>query len=90
MLLIGMPDSRELLELAARLTQGLVVVVASDEEVREGRRAARDCDNVMFTVREETGVIPWQDGFFTVIHAPGELDSEMRRVLAPKSHRADQ
>jgi hypothetical protein len=83
-LVIGVPDSRDVLELSARLTRGLVVILTSGEQVYEGRRLVRDCENVMFTALDETGVIPWRDGFFTMIHSTGEPTSEVLRVLAPE------
>jgi hypothetical protein len=83
-LLIGVPDFQELLELSARLTHGLVVVLAPEDHVHECRRITRDCDNVMFTVQDEPGVIPWQDGFFTLIQSASELSPEMQRVVFRK------
>ena len=74
--------------LAARLTQGLVVVLGSDDEVSQGRRAYSHLENVMFVAASPEN-IPWQDGFFTRVLDPAGLcvDSpkvamEMARVLA--------
>jgi hypothetical protein len=80
-----MPAPEDLLALASRLTQGIAVVVVSEDDVYAGRRIVRDYDNVMFTPADSGGLIPWRDGFFTVIWAPGvtEPTPEMRRVLAP-------
>jgi hypothetical protein len=78
-----MPSPDDLLALAARLTEGIAVVLVSEDDVYTGRRIVRDYDNVMFTPADPSGLIPWRDGFFTVIWAPGvtELTAEMRRVL---------
>jgi hypothetical protein len=62
-----MPPAAELLELSSRLTHGLVAVLVSEEEVYEGRRLARDVDNVMFSPADPNGNVPWPDGFFTII-----------------------
>ena len=73
--------------LAAKLTTGLLVVLGSDDEVREGRRRHASLDNVMF-VAASAEEIPWQDGFFTQVLDPAGLwansakaASEIARVL---------
>jgi hypothetical protein len=81
-LLIGMPAPADLHALASRLTHGLIAVIVSEEEVYEGRRLARDVDNVMFTPPGPAGSVPWRDAFFTIIYAP-EMTPEIKRVLSP-------
>jgi hypothetical protein len=78
-----MPASEELLILASRVTAGIVVVLVGEDDVYVGRQLVRDYDNVMFTPADPGGLIPWRDGFFTFIWAPGvaEPTAEMRRVL---------
>ena len=80
-----MPAPEDLLALAARLTEGILVGLVREEDVYEGRRLLRDRDNAMFTPADPAGSIPWREGFFTVIWAPGatEPTEEMRRVLTP-------
>ncbi|HYO82605.1 MAG TPA: hypothetical protein VES20_14470 [Bryobacteraceae bacterium] len=70
---------------AQQVEAGLLVVVAEGETVYELRRALREFPNVMVTPAGADGVIPWRDGFFTVLWAaePGEAGAEMRRVLQP-------
>jgi hypothetical protein len=78
-----MPAPEDLLALASRVTSGIVAALVSEDEVYAGRRIVRDHDNVMFTPADPDGSIPWRDGFFTLIWAPGvpEPTGEMRRVL---------
>ncbi len=68
-LLLAMPEPADLLSLAGKLTDGLIVVLVNEDQVYEGRRIARDCFNVMFTVRDGEA-IPWRDDFFTLVYAP--------------------
>jgi hypothetical protein len=83
-LLLATPPAEELLALASRITGGIVVALVEEDEVYAGRRLVRDHDNVMFTPADPDGLIPWRDGFFTIVWAPGlvEPTAEMRRVLA--------
>jgi hypothetical protein len=78
-----MPAPEDLLALASRVTGGIVVALVSEDEAYAGRRLVRDYENVMFTPADPEGLIPWRDGFFTIIWAPGttEPTAEMRRVL---------
>ncbi len=68
-LLLAMPEPSELLMLAGKLADGLVVVLVDQEQVYEARRLARNFDNVMFTVRDGEA-IPWRDDFFTLVYEP--------------------
>ena len=78
-----MPAPEDLLALASRVTGGMVVALVGEDDVYAGRRLVRDYDNVMFTPADPSGLIPWRDGFFTHIWAPGVVNptAEMRRVL---------
>lgn len=71
--------------LAERLSYGLIAALVKPEEVYEGRRIARNFDNVMFTPVEPDASIPWRDAFFTLIYAPEhrEPTTELLRVLTP-------
>ena len=71
---------------ARQLAHGLLVIAAVGDAVYELRRKLRDHSNVMITGRETDGVIPWRDGFFTVlVAAAGALrQDEGTRVLAPE------
>jgi len=66
----------------------LLVVLGSDEEIREGRRKYAGLDNVMF-VAASAEEIPWQDRFFTQVLDPAgswanssKAAAEIARVLA--------
>jgi len=80
-----MPEPQDLSALSKKLPDGLIAVLVTQEEVYEGRRMARDLSNVMFTPADESGNIPWRDGFFTVVYARGmpEPTRDMLRVLEP-------
>ena len=83
-LLLTMPVAPDLLALSEKLTHGLVAAMVSEDQVYEGRRMARDCDNVMFTAWNGD-TIPWRDDFFTLVYAPiaTEPTPEIWRVLGP-------
>jgi hypothetical protein len=82
-LLLTMPATPDLLALSKKLTHGLVAAIVSEDDVYEGRRMARDCDNVMFTAWDGD-IIPWRDDFFTIVYAPASVEPtpEIWRVLA--------
>jgi hypothetical protein len=87
-LFLTAPEDGFLRALAARLTSGLLVVLGSDDEIREGRRKYASLDNVMF-VAASAEEIPWQDGFFTQVLDPAgswgnssKAAMEIARVLA--------
>ncbi len=65
-LLLGAPEASVALRLAGRLSRGLLVILCGAEEVAAGRQIMRDADNVMFVPLEDN-LIPWRDGFFTVV-----------------------
>ncbi len=69
-LFLTAPEDGFLRALAARLTSGLLVILGSDDEIRdEGRRDHADLPNVMF-VSASAEEIPWQDAFFTQVLDP--------------------
>jgi hypothetical protein len=86
-LLLTLPREREVITLARRLTQGLLVGFGEEERVRAARAAARDLVNVMFVVKDELP-LPWGNRFFDVVieteTAWNDLAAraaEVRRVL---------
>jgi SAM-dependent methyltransferase len=86
-LLLTLPQEREVLTLARRLTQGLLVAFGEEERVRAARAVARDLLNVMFVVKDELP-LPWGNHFFDVVieteTAWNDLAAraaEVRRVL---------
>ncbi len=88
-LFLGIPGAAVILETAAELQQGLLVAMGDDEAVREGRKIARDLDNVLL-VSGTAESIPWRDGFFTRVidlrktaPATAAAEAEIRRVLEP-------
>lgn len=82
LLLLWIPAAEDVARLAARLQQGLLVAMGTEYEVRAGRRASYQVDNVMF-VHGTADEIPWRDGMFTVIASADEPTREVHRVLAP-------
>ena len=85
MLLLAAPSTTELRALAEKLTNGIVSALLPADDVYKGRRAVADCTNVMFTPADADAPIPWRDGFFSVVFAPGleEISRDIERVLAP-------
>lgn len=84
--LITSLDRRELLPAwAAALTEGALVGLGSDEEVRAARRECAACDNVMFVIGSRAE-IPWQEMWFDLIIDDDPLSptTEMLRVLVPE------
>jgi hypothetical protein len=70
--------------LAGKLSQGVLVCIAADQDaVYDLRREVRDLENVMVTPADPEGTISWKDEFFTIVYAPHlkELSGEMLRVL---------
>lgn len=83
-LVLGIPEAAFVRKLSARLTDGLLVAIGAEAEVRKARSVCADCDNVMFIPADPSGVIPWQDRFFTVVIARSDsLQKETSRVLVP-------
>ena len=80
-----MPEPKELVALARKLTSGLAAALVEGDQVFEGRRLTRDFENVLFTPVDPTAEIPWRDGFFTLVYAPAlqEPTLDVIRVLAP-------
>jgi hypothetical protein len=84
-LVLTAADENSLERIAKLLTSGILVVHVAEERIHELRKALSNAENVMVTAEAEDAIIPWRDGFFTVIWAP-ELHAatpEMVRVLAP-------
>jgi len=67
------------------LEDGLLVGLATGEQLAGARKACRNRDNTMFTPAEPDGSIPWRDEFFSKVFAPDqeELNAEIMRVLIP-------
>jgi len=82
LLLLCVPGPEELERLAARLTDGLIVVIGPDEEIHAGRRACSHLENVMFTLGT-ADEIPWRDALFTVAVVKGAPTPEVIRVVTP-------
>lgn len=81
-LLLETFPSKDVLELAARLDRGLVVVLAGDD-ASTLRPFFRDAANIMVSPGDRDH-IPWQDGFFTLVLGAGaDVSPEVRRVLSP-------
>jgi hypothetical protein len=87
------PDDRVLLirpvsperasEAALSVPRGLVVVLDEPAAVEAGRTFCRDLPNVLF-VTADGHYIPWSDGFFSIVEAPGDWSQrEVERVAAP-------
>jgi hypothetical protein len=81
-LLLWVPGPEDLERLAARLTDGLIVVIGPDDEIRAGRRACSHLENVMFTPGT-VDEIPWRDALFTVAVVKGAPTAEVIRVVTP-------
>ncbi|MCW5979134.1 MAG: methyltransferase domain-containing protein [Bryobacteraceae bacterium] len=88
-LLLSAFDAALVRELSRRLERGLLVGLADGAALAEGRRAARNCVNVMFQPGSAEE-IPWQDGYFTRVvdtecrwDRPERAGREIARVLAP-------
>ena len=83
-LLLSVPTEAELLAMATTLTDGLLVGLASSDQIVSARRTVADFENTMFAPEDPEGVIPWRDHFFTVVFAPHlpALTDEIKRVLA--------
>jgi SAM-dependent methyltransferase len=78
-------DRRERLPHWARLlSQGALVGLGTEDQVRAARRECAAFDNVMFVVGHRAG-IPWQERWFDLIidADPLAATSEMVRVLVP-------
>jgi hypothetical protein len=88
-LLLSIPEPAGVRRLAARLSNGLLVGLGNEDEVRAARRAAGELDNCMFVLAGPDD-IPWSDGFFTVAidlaprwTNPESAARELARVLSP-------
>jgi hypothetical protein len=68
-LFLSLPEPQALRELAAQLTEGLIVVLGSADKIEQARREQADLENVMF-VPASAEDIPWQDHFFTEVLDP--------------------
>lgn len=88
-LLLSVSETALALEISGLLKRGLLVGFGEGAALAEGRRATRDCVNVMFQpgLPEE---IPWQSGYFTRVidlerrmHQVEKVAREAARVLAP-------
>ena len=73
-------------ELPDSPSDGLLVGIGSTDEVAAARRTLALAENAMFHSASPEE-IPWRDGYFTVVIAPGLLaglaGDEIHRVLAP-------
>jgi hypothetical protein len=76
----------DLQRVAVSVRDGLIAVLLPDEEVPAARVEFRDMENVIFTPADSDGLIPWRDGFFTVVYAPehDKATPEMLRVIVRK------
>ena len=83
-LMLGIPDGAAIVEIAGRLTRGLLVGIGPEADVLAARRACSACDNVMFVPADPDGVIPWQDQFFSLViaNAVEAQGREVARILA--------
>lgn len=81
------PDASIIAEIAAKLAQGLLVAFGPEDAVRSARRACSELDNVMFVPADGSGMLPWQDSFFTIALIPpnSEGNAEVQRVLVPNA-----
>lgn len=80
-LLLGIPELAVVVDLAQRLSEGLLVAIGDEERVREARRICSDLDNVMFALFDGKQ-IPWQNGFFdAVFDVRGESAEELRNEI---------
>jgi hypothetical protein len=84
-LILFIPDGAVIRDIAGQLTSGVLVGIGHPDQVAEARRACADCSNVMLIHEDPVGLIPWQDGYFTLVISPANLAAggETRRVLVP-------
>jgi hypothetical protein len=89
-LLLSIPEPSFVVTLAAKLTEGIVVGLGPDEDVRAARKEVIDVGNVMF-IPAEPYDIPWQGGFFTKAvdlacrwDRPDRTAREIARVLSSR------
>jgi hypothetical protein len=91
-LILGIPEPDYLRAAAARLTGGIIVLIADEDPVRTARRQFCELVNVMF-LPGAPHEIPWHDHFFTKVidTRAGEwpdrdrVAAEITRVLGSKS-----
>ncbi len=88
-LLLSIPDVSLIFDLAARVPEGLIAGLGTEEEVCEVRRVCRGLDNVMFLLAAPDEV-PWRERFFTKVldprgvwERPELVVREIARLLAP-------
>ncbi|MEO8657875.1 MAG: hypothetical protein ABI693_05365 [Bryobacteraceae bacterium] len=82
LLLLWVPETETVERLSARLSNGLIVVIGLDDEIRAGRRSCSHLENVMFTPGT-ADEIPWRDALFTVAVVKGAPTPEVIRVVTP-------
>jgi hypothetical protein len=88
-LLLAIPPTSELTNIARVLTNGVVVALGDRDEVRVACAAMAEFKNVMF-LEAPPDQIPWRAAYFTKIIVPPHLETllphaaaELHRVLAP-------
>lgn len=88
-LLLSLPGAAVIRRLAGQASEGILVGIGNEAEVREMRPAVVDLVNVML-VPAPAEEIPWQERFFSVIvdwiadwNEPDRVAREIARVLSP-------
>jgi hypothetical protein len=84
MLLTGRFSAEQVRAFAAQLNTGSLSALVPAESVPDLRRALCDVQNVLVVPEDPDGYVPWADGYFTLILAPGltKMTPELARVLA--------
>jgi hypothetical protein len=84
-LLLTMPALEEVRAIAIQVPEGLVVGVLDGDSLYQARAELRDLPNVMITPSDPEEKLPWRDGFFNAVYAPGLTSptAEMLRVVMP-------
>lgn len=84
MLLAGQFSVEQVRAFAAQLSTGSLCALVPAELVSELRRGLCDAQNVLVVPEDPEGGIPWADGYFSLVVAPGvnEITPEVARVLA--------
>ncbi|MGI8961983.1 MAG: hypothetical protein ACR2IV_19930 [Bryobacteraceae bacterium] len=88
-LLLAIPPTTELTNIARVLMNGVLVGLGDNHEVRAACESMAGFENVMF-IEAPPDRIPWRAAYFTKIIVPPQLEAllphaaaELHRVLAP-------
>jgi len=84
MLLVGQFSGEQVRAFAAQLSNGSLSALVPEDAVSGLRRDVVDLLNVLVVPEDPDGHVPWADGYFTVVLAPGLASPSegLARVLA--------